>query len=273
MTTLDRGRPTPTRCSSVCRSEEDARARGKLKIFFGAAPGVGKTYAMLERARARRRRASTSWSGSSRRTGARDRRAARRASRCCRAKRRAPRHALEEFDLDAALARRPGCCWSTSWRTPTRPGRATRKRWQDVAGAARRRHRRPHHAERAARREPERRGRQITGVRVRETVPDSVLDRADEIELVDLPPDELLQRLREGKVYLPEQARARVAHFFARATCSRCASWRCAARPSGSTPHPRGPSAVAALAAGPARLRGGQPRAQVRERGGRGDLR
>src|SRR5262249_16362656 len=58
---------------------------------------------------------------------------------------------------------------------------------------------------------------QITGVLVRETVPDAILEQADEVELVDLPPDELLQRLREGKVYVPEQARRALEHFFTKA--------------------------------------------------------
>jgi two-component system sensor histidine kinase KdpD len=103
---------------------------------------------------------------------------------------------------------------------------------------------------------------QITGVQVRETVPDSVLDRADEVELVDLPPEELLERLREGKVYLPEQARrAASALLQARATCWRCASWRCGAPPSGSTSTSRPIAApTASTARGPAASGAGRGR-------------
>ena len=114
---------------------------------------------------------------------------------------------LPEFDLDAALARRPAAGrWSMSWRTPTRPARATpsagrtsRSCWTpgiDVYTTLNVQHLESLNDVVA----------QITGVVVRETVPDCVLDEADEVELVDLPPEELLQRLREGKVYVPEQA-------------------------------------------------------------------
>ena len=77
---------------------------------------------------------------------------------------------------------------------------------------------------------------QITGVRVRETVPDSILDRADAIELVDLTPDDLIQRLKEGKVYVPKQAERALEHFFSPAQFDGvCASSRCGARLSAST--------------------------------------
>ena len=67
----------------------------------------------------------------------------------------------------------------------------------------------------------------VTGVRVRETVPDPVFDAADEIVLVDLTPDDLLDRLREGKVYLPAQAERAIEHFSAKAICWHCVNWRC----------------------------------------------
>ena len=125
--------------------------------------------------------------------------------------------------------------WSTSSRTRNAPGSRHAKRWQDVeelldAGIDVYTTLNVQHLESlndvVA---------QITGVVVRETVPDSVLERADEIELVDLPPDELLERLQEGKVYVPEQAQAPCRTSSARATSSRCASWRSGARPSAST--------------------------------------
>ena len=75
----------------------------------------------------------------------------------------------------------------------------------------------------------------ITGIRVWETVPDHVFDEADEVVLVDLPTDDLLRRLKEGKVYLPEQAERAVQNFFRKGNLMACASWRCAAPPTAST--------------------------------------
>ena len=109
----------------------------------------------------------------------------------------------------------PSSSWSTSWRTPTRPGSRHPKRWLDVeelldAGIDVYTTVNIQHLESlndvVA---------QITGVRVRETIPDRILDRADEVKLIDLSPEELIQRLREGKVYVPAAGRAR-----ARATTS-----------------------------------------------------
>src|SRR5262249_8078950 len=121
---------------------------------------------------------------------------------------------LEEFDLDAALERKPALLLLDELAHTNAPGSRHRKRWQDVqellgAGIDVYTTLNVQHIESlydvvAG----------ITGVRQRETLPDSIVDRADEIELVDLPPDDLLQRLREGKVYLPEQAGRAVEHFF-----------------------------------------------------------
>ena len=212
-------RSTRSRCTARRAGSERAPARGKLKVFFGAAPGVGKTYAMLEaragRARRGRRR---------RRRGGRDarpRRDAVRWSTGCSAggaaapARRVPGHALQEFDLDAALRARPArCCWSTSWRTPTPPGSGTPsagRTWSSCSTPASTSGPR---STSSTSRASTTSSPQITGVRVRETVPDAVLERADEIELVDLPPDELLERLREGKVYVADQAERAAASFF-----------------------------------------------------------
>ena len=76
----------------------------------------------------------------------------------------------------------------------------------------------------------------ISRVRVRETLPDKVLELADEIELIDLPPDDLIQRLREGKVYMHDQVGRAIRTSSARAISPRCASWPCGSPPSGSTP-------------------------------------
>ena len=145
------------------------------------------------------------------------------------------RRACGEFDLDARPrppARR--CSSSTSSPTRTRPGSRHAKRWQDARRAARGRHRRLHDAQRPAPREPQRpRRAQITGVTVRETVPDHLLDGADEVEFVDLPAEELLQRLAEGKVYVPDQAARAIQQLLPQGQPdSPCASSRSGAPPS-----------------------------------------
>jgi two-component system sensor histidine kinase KdpD len=111
---------------------------------------------------------------------------------------------VNEFDLDAALARRPALLLLDELAHTNAPGSRHLKRWQDVeellgAGVDVYTTLNVQHVESLVDVVA-----QVTGITVRETVPDSILDRADEIELVDLPPDDLLQRLREGKVYLPE---------------------------------------------------------------------
>ena len=145
---------------------------------------------------------------------------------------------LRELDLDAALARRPALILVDELAHTNAPGSRHAKRWQDVAELLDGRDRRLHHAERPASREPERRRRaRSRACRSRETVPDSVLEEADEVELIDLPPDDLIQRLKEGKVYVPEQAeRGRAAASSARAISSRCGSWRSGPPPRASTP-------------------------------------
>src|SRR5262245_62466693 len=212
---MDETRPSPE--SMLARAaDEDARAsRGRLKLFFGASPGVGKTYAMLEQAQALRRRGhdvvigwiETHW----------------RSETVALAKvlDRIPPHVVEhrgvsirEMDLDGVLARRPALALVDEVAHTNAPGSRHARRWQDVeellaAGidvftTLNVQHVESLHDVIA----------QITGVAVRETVPDRVLDRADEIELVDLPPDELLRRLEEGKVYVPDQARRAMESFF-----------------------------------------------------------
>ena len=212
----------PTRPTSAPRrrrcSTRPARGkgRGRLKIFLGAAPGVGKTYAMLKagaapaaggRRRRRRHRRDPRPRG--------DRGAARRASRSCRAAgRRTTAACWTRWTSTPSSRASRSWCWSTSSRTPTRPGSRHPKRYQDVeellaAGIDVYTTLNIQHIESlndvVA---------QITGVRVRETVPDRVLDHADEVELVDLTPDDLIQRLNEGKVYVREQAERALAHYF-----------------------------------------------------------
>ena len=208
-------RPDPEQILERLRRKEERERRAKLKIFFGAAAGVGKTYAMLEEAHERRN------AGMEVVAGVVETHAREETQRLLEGLERLPRRVidyrgtrLEEFDLDGALARRPELILVDELAHTNAPGSRHSKRWQDIeellgAGIDVYTTLNVQHVDSlndvVA---------QITGVTVRETVPDSVLDRADEIELIDLPPDDLLQRLREGKVYLPAQAETALSKFF-----------------------------------------------------------
>src|SRR5271155_4435959 len=160
------GRPSPEALLAAAKQE----GRGRLKIFLGAAPGVGKTYEMLLSARAKQRDGVDVVVGVVESHGRRETEALIEGLAVI------PRqqveykgHLLAEMDLDAILKRRP----------------------QLVLVA------------------------ELARIRVRETVPDSILDQADDIEVIDLSPEDLIKRLREGKVYVPQQAERAVRHFFA----------------------------------------------------------
>lgn len=209
------GRPDPDALLEHVVAEEERGARAKLKIFFGFAPGVGKTYAMLESSRRLLADGIDVVVGCVE-THGRPETAGLAAGLPELPRRRVEYRgvSLEELDLDAALARRPAVLLVDELAHTNAPGSRHVKRWQDVqelldAGIDVDTTLNVQHVESlndvVA---------QVTGVRVRETVPDSVLDRADEIELIDLPPDELLERLQEGKVYIPEQARHAANNFF-----------------------------------------------------------
>ena len=208
-------RPNPDALLARVKAEEAKAARGKLKVFFGAAPGVGKTYAMLEAAHKEGKagvdvvigyiephvrpetweltvgldflpKKKVNYRGAT----------------------------LEDFDLEGALARKPQLIIVDELAHTNAEGCTHKKRWQDVeqlldAGIDVYTTLNVQHLESlndvVA---------QITGVTVRETVPDSVFESAHEVELVDLPPDDLIERLREGKVYIPHQAARAVENFF-----------------------------------------------------------
>jgi two-component system sensor histidine kinase KdpD len=208
-------RPNPDELLRQVQAEEARRNRGKLKVFFGAAAGVGKTYAMLEAARARRAEGLDVIVGIVETHGRRETEALLAGLEIV-----PPRFVeyrgtkLREFDLDAVLARKPAIVLVDELAHTNAPGSRNPKRWQDIqalldAGINVYTTLNVQHLESLndviA---------QITGVEVRETLPDSVVEQADEIELVDLPPDDLLQRLKEGKVYVPEQAGLAAEHFF-----------------------------------------------------------
>src|SRR5436190_1927156 len=208
-------RPNPDALLTRVQAEEAQQARGKLKIFFGAMAGVGKTYAMLEAAHARRA------DGMDVVVGWVDTHGRAETAALLQGLEVVPRRAvtyrgttLDEFDLDAALARRPALLLVDELAHTNAPGSRHAKRWQDVeelldAGINVYTTVNVQHLESlndvVA---------QVTGVVARETVSDSVLEGADVVEVIDLPVEELRQRLKEGKVYVPEQAAEAVRSFF-----------------------------------------------------------
>ena len=208
-------RPDPEALLARAKEEEARKARGRLKLFFGAAAGVGKTYAMLEAARVLRADGADVVVGCIETHGRAETEALLEGLEVLPPRIVAYRSTtLKEFDLDAALARRPTVILVDELAHTNAPGSRHAKRWQDVlelldAGITVYTTLNVQHVESlndvVAK---------ITGVTVRETIPDSVLERADEIELVDLPPDELLRRLEEGKVYVPQQAQEAIRNFF-----------------------------------------------------------
>jgi two-component system sensor histidine kinase KdpD len=204
-------RPTPEAMLKLAARE----GRGRLKIFLGAAPGVGKTSEMLAAARRRLHEGTDVVIGV---VETHDRaETAALAAGLAEIPRRLIAHkgqTLAEMDLDALLARAPALALVDEFAHSNAPGSRHPKRWQDVeellaAGIDVWTTLNIQHVESlndvVAR---------ITRIRVRETVPDGMIDRADEIELIDLTPDDLIQRLREGKVYVPKTAERALRHYF-----------------------------------------------------------
>ncbi|HXY99357.1 MAG TPA: sensor histidine kinase KdpD [Stellaceae bacterium] len=215
MPTADRSerdqRPSPDALLEAAVQE----GRGKLKIFLGAAPGVGKTYEMLQAAQAKLREGVDVVVGVVETHGRRETEALTLGIEVI-ARRRVDYKGrmLEEMDLDRILLRRPQLVLVDELAHTNAPGGRHPKRYLDVeellaAGIDVYTTLNIQHVESlndvVA---------QITRIRVRETVPDSILDRADDIEVVDLSPEDLIQRLKEGKVYLPHQAERAVRHYF-----------------------------------------------------------
>ena len=206
-------RPSPEALLEAARREEGRV--GKLKIFVGAAPGVGKTYEMLQQARARKKDGYDVVIGIVETHGRRETEALLEGLEII------PRRRMEykgqwfeEMDLDAIIARRPQIVLVDELAHTNVEGSRHPKRYLDVEELISRgidvyttvniQHIESLNDVVA----------QITHVRVRETVPDAVFDRADAVELVDLTPDDLIQRLKEGKVYVPKQAERALEHFF-----------------------------------------------------------
>lgn len=208
-------RQSPEKLLKIAQEEERQQRLGKLKIYLGAAPGVGKTYTMLQDAIAKRSQGLDVVVGVVESHGRQEIEALLKNIEIL------PRQVadyrgkqLSEFDLDAALKRNPGLILIDEMAHANVPGLRHAKRWQDI-------------------KEILDRGidvyttlnvqhieslndviEQIIHARIKETVPDSMLELAEAIELVDLPPGDLLKRLQEGKVYFPAQAELAIENFF-----------------------------------------------------------
>lgn len=189
--------------------------RGKLKIFFGACAGVGKTWAMLAQAQRLRAQGLDVVIGVVETHGREETAALLDGLTILPPKRHSHRgRQIREFDLDAALARRPALILMDELAHSNAPGSRHPKRWQDIeelleAGIDVFTTVNVQHLESL---NDVVSG--VTGIQVRETVPDPFFDAADEVVLVDLPPDDLRQRLNEGKVYIAGQAERAIEHFF-----------------------------------------------------------
>ncbi|MDD5033732.1 MAG: sensor histidine kinase KdpD [Methylococcaceae bacterium] len=208
-------RPDPDELLARVEREKAKAKQGRLKIFFGFAAGVGKTYAMLSAARERRAENIDVVVGLVETHGRKETAILLEGLEVLPTKQIEYRGAsLREFDLDAALKRKPSIILVDELAHTNAPGSRHPKRWQDIqelldAGidvftAVNVQHLESLNDDIG----------QISGIRVWETVPDTVFEGADEVELVDLPPDELLMRLKEGKVYLPQQAQEAIRNFF-----------------------------------------------------------
>jgi two-component system sensor histidine kinase KdpD len=208
-------RPDPDELLARVQQQETKRTQGCLKVFFGMAAGVGKTYAMLNSARRLKETGVDVVAGYVEPHGRPETEALLAGLETL------PGRVIEyrgttlcEFDLDRALERKPAVILVDELAHTNAPGMRHAKRWQDIeellqAGIDVYTTVNVQHLESlndvVSR---------VTGVAVRETVPDSVIEQAGEIELIDLPPEDLLQRLAEGKVYVPEQAKHAAERFF-----------------------------------------------------------
>lgn len=209
-------RPDPDELLRRVVAEQERAKRGKLTVFFGAAPGVGKTYAMLEVARAEMEQEKRDVVVGIVETHGRYETGAQLLGLELLPRKRVRYRGvdIEEFDIDAALARHPQVVLVDELAHTNVEGCRHPKRWQDVqelldAGIDVFSTMNVQHVESLNDMVAK-----ITGVRVRETVPDSVLAAAHDLKLVDLPPDDLLERLREGKVYLGANAQRAIDNFF-----------------------------------------------------------
>jgi two-component system sensor histidine kinase KdpD len=216
---MPHGRPDPDQLLARVQADEARAARGKLRVFFGASAGVGKTYSMLEAARGLRATGVDVVVGYVEPHGRAE------TERLLEGLEQLPTLPVayrgiirNEFDLDAALRRRPEILLvdelAHSNLVEGEPAPRHSKRWQDIeellaAGISVWTTVNVQHLESLNDLIA-----QITGVRQRETIPDRIFDEADEVELIDLPPEDLLARLRAGKVYLQDEVGTAVERYF-----------------------------------------------------------
>ena len=208
-------RPDPDELLARVEREENQRRRGRLKIFFGAAAGVGKTYGMLLVAQAKRAEGIDVVVGLVETHDRQETVALLQGLEVLPPKLVKHRGTVQrEFDLEGTLKRRPTLVLVDELAHSNAAGCRHSKRWQDVeellnAGIDVYSTLNVQHLESL-----NDDVNLVTGVQVKETVPDTVFELADEVELIDLPPDELLLRLKEGKVYVPQQAERAMRSFF-----------------------------------------------------------
>ncbi len=217
MSNFDDNRPNPDELLASLLKEEEKSKRGKLKIFFGMCAGVGKTYTMLQTAQAEKLKGSDIIIGYIETHNRKE------TSELVEGFELIPRKiydykstSVQEMDLDAIITRKPQIVLVDELAHTNSPGSRHAKRYQDVLellenGINVYTTLNVQHLESRSETVA-----QITGIIVRETLPDDIFENADEIELIDLTPEELLQRLSEGKVYTPERSREAVENFFRR---------------------------------------------------------
>ena len=208
-------RPDPDALLSAIKAQDEKKKKGKLKIFLGMSAGVGKTYAMLEEAHQRQKEGFDVLIGIVNTHGRNE------TSELTKGLEIIPEKWInykdtpfEELDIDAIMARKPHIVLVDELAHTNIPGSRHPKRWQDVleildAGIDVYTTLNVQHIE--SRKELV---EEITGISIRETVPDLIVEKADQIKLIDISPPELLKRLEEGKVYLGKQSRIAAEHFF-----------------------------------------------------------
>lgn len=215
MELVDDNRPNPDELLASIKNEEEKSKRGKLKIFFGMCAGVGKTYSMLQTAQIEKKKGADVVIGYVETHRRKETEALVEGFEIIPRRKYKYRSAMiEEMDLDAIIARRPQIVLVDELAHTNAPGSRHLKRYLDVQeildnGINVYTTVNVQHLESRSEIVA-----QITGIIVRETLPDDVFETADDVELVDLTPDELLQRLEEGKVYAPERSREAVTNFF-----------------------------------------------------------
>ena len=215
MNDFDDNRPNPDELLASLINEEEKSKKGKLKIFFGMCAGVGKTYTMLETAKAEKLKGNEIIIGYVETHNRKE------TAELVNGFELIPRtiydyktKPVEEMDLDAIIARKPYIVLVDELAHTNAPGSRHTKRYQDVQeilenGINVYTTLNVQHLESRSETVA-----QITGIIVRETLPDEIFENADEVEVVDLTPDELLQRLAEGKVYTPERSSEAIENFF-----------------------------------------------------------